>query len=634
LPTAVYATRIQIINEAITLGDWPSTTQKRLSEVESAAWAVPADAASNEETTPKVSDSSRKRNLSGESNVSKSSRQSSGKKRKTSDKSGSEKSDKSSTQATASASKGKSSDKLPSKSSQKKKTPPKKSQSQHPSADSWQSSMAEQMNSLALLVQQLSSRIPGPKPAALGRNPDNDIEEVGPNPNDPSILVDKNEVDEDEAELDGSDHPFDDENDQYEDADEGQPPEGQDQDVSLSLNLDSDPVAPSVQKQGRRPISQFPRIPRRDPSILDDDPGADTEHIDLSRLQKRRMYVNSLPNLVPQLKHAAKKAEPISQHFGMLDVEDKAPRMPFLPQIFEQCNKWADEPKKLKDPFKKLPRYYPTTQPAEGSLLSPRTVPREILQYAVAANLESTGSSGNTAVIKRDTDKGAREVAAIQSYSQACGYLRLSNNMELGIQICDSMLTKISSFADRIDASKLPAEQQIYIDEIKKKASLMKKAVFDLSSCNSDFLKCSTFQYQAAMLNRREAWVATTSFPQGTVNELRNIDLPRVDVDSPPTRVSLYGGMGSSVLEEYHAVQKERRAMGNGPRFSRPFNRNNQSNRRFYPQNKGRGRGHSFRGQNQGRGQPRGGRGRGRARGGHGQNQQPFSQGQNQSHKD
>jgi hypothetical protein len=407
LPTAVYAARIQIINEAITLGDWPSTTQKRLSDVESAAWAVPADAASNEETTPKVSENSRKRNLSGESNVLKSSRQGSDKKRKTSDKSGSEKSAKSSTQATASASKGKSSDKLPSKSSQKKKPPPKvKSKSQHPSADSWQSNMAQQMNSLALIVQQLSSRIPVPKPAALGRNPDNDIEEVGPNPNDPSVLVDGEEVEEDEAEPDGSDHLLDDGVEQFDDDEEALPVNDLDQ-VSLSLNLDSDQVAPPVQNQGRRPISQFPRIPRRDPSLVDDDTGSDSEQFDLGRLEKRRMYINSLPNLVPQLKHATQKAEPISQHFGMLEQKDKTQRMPFLPQIFDQHNRWADEPKKLKDPFKRLHRFYPTTQPAEGSLLSQRTVPREIIQYAVEDNLEAKGSTGDSAVIKRKTEKGA-----------------------------------------------------------------------------------------------------------------------------------------------------------------------------------------------------------------------------------
>jgi hypothetical protein len=46
---------------------------------------------------------------------------------------------------------------------------------QNPPLEAWQGSIVEQMNTLALLVQQLFSGIPNPKPVVLGRNPDNDM---------------------------------------------------------------------------------------------------------------------------------------------------------------------------------------------------------------------------------------------------------------------------------------------------------------------------------------------------------------------------------------------------------------------------------------------------------------------------
>ena len=170
--------------------------------------------------------------------------------------------------------------------------------------------------------------------------------------------------------------------------------------------------------------------------------GEEEEVEDIGRGEKRRMYLQGLRNLVPELKHAPIDPGQASGHFSLLSVQDKGDKMPFLGELFDQVARsgvkkttYKQRNVKQKHMFSKLGRLYPTTQPAEGGLLQPRTIPKELRQFVPTNALSESGASGLTAKLKPSTFDGLKEMAASDSYQYATASLRLSNNLEIGVEV-------------------------------------------------------------------------------------------------------------------------------------------------------------------------------------------------------
>ena len=103
---------------------------------------------------------------------------------------------------------------------------------------------------------------------------------------------------------------------------------------------------------------------------------------EIGRGEKRKMYLQGLRNLVPELRHAPESEAQVSGHFTLLQVQDKGDKMPFLNEMFDQVSKSSARSKvkrfRKKEVITKINKLYPTTQPAEGGLLQPRTIPKEL----------------------------------------------------------------------------------------------------------------------------------------------------------------------------------------------------------------------------------------------------------------
>jgi hypothetical protein len=364
--------------------------------------------------------------------------------------------------------------------------------------------------------------------------------------------------------------------------------------------------------------------------------------IDLGRLEKRRMYVIGMKDFLPDLKYQENEVQPASSCFTFNTPKPKEGKMPFLSEVFDHAAEAARyKERKPKDPFKNLKKYYDTTEPAESSLLSPRVIPRELIQFMLPDSQNAVGTSGRKAVLKKGTVESMKEEMADRSYNQASGYLRLSNNLELDGCIAGQLMERIDKqVSELLKVPGLPPQARLNALEINRASRLMGKTIFDVKSCNSDFLKCAISHYQSALHDKRDAWLHASNMPKGTFLELKECDFDIPSAAAKPGPLSLWHDQGQAILKESYEtfivnrnrgqVQSwQRQNAGHGQaRYNQPY-----SNTQGHPygqgqgQGRGRGRGSSKKPNNAGQGQGRGRGGRGRGgRGGH--QPQPFSQGQ------
>ena len=80
----------------------------------------------------------------------------------------------------------------------------------------------------------------------------------------------------------------------------------------------------------------------------------------------------------------------------------------------------------------------------------PRSVPRGLLLFVPQGLLQEMGASGHKARLRKGTQQDACKEAAIKSHTQACEYLRLTNNTEIGVEVCQSLLQRAEMFQQGI----------------------------------------------------------------------------------------------------------------------------------------------------------------------------------------
>lgn len=327
--------------------------------------------------------------------------------------------------------------------------------------------------------------------------------------------------------------------------------------------------------------------------------GSDSEvdsdkEVDLGRGDRRKMYLAGLRNIVPELKHSKIDSAPQSGHFSLLVPKPKDNIMPMLGQVFQNVSAVAGFSKKKKDPFKTCKRvseFYVTTEPAESSLLQPRSVPRQLTQFVPNNSIFEGGASAKTIRLQRNTFNGNTESHALRSHAQASTFIRVSNNIEIGVEVTGNLLNQIGEQLQRLRSRDLPAGLSTPLAIINSKMAMLKQTNFDIKSSNNDIMKVALSQYQGALESRREAWFDEANLPTGIRNELRKSEyvVPK-ETDTQAKVISMLSPQAVLTLEEHQQYVRDKALLDLSSR--------------------GRGRG-AYRG----RGGNRGGRGRGRFQG-------------------
>jgi hypothetical protein len=359
-----------------------------------------------------------------------------------------------------------------------------------------------------------------------------------------------------------------------------------------------------------------------DDQIVDDreeDPDAALKEMDLGRLEKRKMHLKGLPNMVPDLQFTQPQA-PKTGRFEFLYQKPKENHMPFLTEMLEQISIGSVVgDRKPRDPFNLFPKFYPTSEPAESGALQLRTVPRELVNLVDHDKLVTQGTSGRKAIIRNAIADGAKEEAAKVSFKQSCGYIRMANNLEIDVEVMQKLMSQISTIVSDLDKIRgVPVAAKAKILQLNQKIRLMNNTVFDVKSTNSDLALGALFQYQSSLFDRRAAWLSASMVLKGTAAELRGADFPRPSQSDEVGRLSMFGPQGSQVMKEYDELAQN----GKVP-TPRPISNSSSRSRQPRGGQYGGRFNNQFQSFGHGRGQPHF-RGQGhRARGGRPANRRP-----------
>jgi hypothetical protein len=371
---------------------------------------------------------------------------------------------------------------------------------------------------------------------------------------------------------------------------------------------DFEDVQESFIDQDQEQVDQIDHIDQG----LDDraqEPDSGLIEVDLGRLEKRKMHLQGLKNMVPDLQ-VTPPPQPRS-----LYQKPKENMMPFLSELFEQISLGSVvQERKPKDPFASLPKYYPTSEPAESGILQNRHVPRELLNLVANAKLVSNnqGASGRKALLKPTIEEGARDEAAKVSFKQAAGYIRLANNFEIDVEVMSQLMSQIGSIVNDLEKVRnLPVVAKAKVLQLSQKVRLMDKTVFDVKSTNADFARSCLYQYQSALFDRRHAWLSASMVLKGTASELKGADFPQPSHTDPPGRLDMFGTEGTKILKEYDQLATDGKVPTPQNQFNQPHNKFKQSRGGHFGGRQSYGQGASnYRGQGQGQRARGGGGGR------------------------
>ena len=309
--------------------------------------------------------------------------------------------------------------------------------------------------------------------------------------------------------------------------------------------------------------------------------------------------------------------------------------MPFLDEVFDQVSETASPSHIFNKQRSKLVnnvnKFYPTTEPAESGLLALRQVPNEIINQVPKHKL--TVHQNQTPKLNEKFVEGAREQAAMQSFKYGSAALRLSNNIEIGIEAQGSLINRCSDAIMRITDTPVDVDPFVLnqLGSLKNSLALMKQTMFDLKSSNNDLLQLALGQYNESLLKRREAWLSATQLPNTVVNDLKSSSMATPHAYDSKGQLPMFHQDKLDSIKVHTAAQKDSaiiklcsqrsQSRGRAQGRSRPSYRGGMS-RGFVPQVQ----------QHSAYDRPRG-RGRGRSSRGRGNNQQPFQKEQGKQNK-
>ena len=287
---------------------------------------------------------------------------------------------------------------------------------------------------------------------------------------------------------------------------------------------------------------------------------------------RRQMYLTSLKSLVPSLSHAPEPTPNQSGHFSFLEKKAQPNTMPFLQEVFEvTANRAKISSENRKYMVNKVQRYYPTTEPAQSVLLAPRYIPPEIMKYIPDNKLKEKGCTGRSARLSPDCSEGAREQAAIDSYDQATSYMRLSNNIEIGVEVANTLSTRLKEQVSKVGEADLSPETALLLSQMKTNIDLLGQTINDIKSSNNDLLKTAVDQYHLSLVSRRDSWLTASTLPKGLKNEVKatEIAIPS-PYDPVDEKLCLFGNEGVQTIKEHFQTEKDKAIMGAHNQYSGP----------------------------------------------------------------
>ena len=207
------------------------------------------------------------------------------------------------------------------------------------------------------------------------------------------------------------------------------------------------------------------------------------------------MFLSTLRNLVPELQHSLPVQASASGHFSLLQEKDRLDRMPFLNEVFEQISKPHGTRQKKDDVNKRVSFWYPTTEPAETTVSKPRSVPRSLRQFVPNSLIADGGGSSQSTRLSQNTLDGVKEAAAIKSQALAASGIRLANNLEIGVEICNTIVQQFIQSLEVVQPCELPDNAKRAIAQINRSMALMTNTVYDMKSTNNDLLNLSVVSW-------------------------------------------------------------------------------------------------------------------------------------------
>ena len=226
----------------------------------------------------------------------------------------------------------------------------------------------------------------------------------------------------------------------------------------------------------------------------------------LTSRARRVQWLQVLREISPQLPHPPMPSEVNTlQHFGGLAPKPVKDVMPVCPMFKNELAKTAKHTTVNLDPFKKVIKFYKTSDPFESAVLQPRVVPRKLLQEVSSDKLKNPGASGAEARLKDSSPEGQKEQAALSSHKQACTWLCLVNSQELVVNALQSlhqtMETELNLTSMEAQTPALARATRVLFGALDS-AQL---AVLDLQNTNLHMSRCATYQYNLASRDSQES---------------------------------------------------------------------------------------------------------------------------------
>ena len=81
--------------------------------------------------------------------------------------------------------------------------------------------------------------------------------------------------------------------------------------------------------------------------------------------------------------------------------------------------------------------------------------------------MQVKGSTAKSAMLIVDSNEGAKEQAAIESFDQATSYLCLGNNIQIGVEVANILTKRLQVQTERWAETDMPPELALTMSQVK-----------------------------------------------------------------------------------------------------------------------------------------------------------------------
>lgn len=234
--------------------------------------------------------------------------------------------------------------------------------------------------------------------------------------------------------------------------------------------------------------------------------------------------------------------------------------MPFLQEVSQACMEASLLD--AKSNVRQVESFYRTSTLEETQLLAARHVPACLAAEVPHKALSSVGLSEAHNRLSPQTKWGVKEQLALSAHSNACAFLRMTNNFQLSLSAMESQLESCKLQVELLAAKSFQSEQEKegvneITDELIHKFNIMSLALTDMQHTNVDLLNTSAFQYGKSLKDRADAWIQATDLPKPVKQAVSKIsmDTPTAGSSKP---LQVISSEAQKVVTDFVTGRKER----------------------------------------------------------------------------